>query len=61
MSPLYIFLSLHPTRAVAAHEFGYIGNGNAVEIADDAVLEAAGRDCEFERGLLVLVMIQAVD
>ena len=61
MSPLYIFLSLHPTRAVAAHEFCYVGNGNTVEIADDAVLEAACRDCEFQCGLLAFVMVQAIE
>ena len=61
MSPLYIFLSLHPTRAVAAHEFFHVGDGHAVEIADDAVLQAAGGNREFECGLLVLVMVQAID
>ena len=54
-------LPLHSSRAVAAHEFGHVGDGHAVKIADDAVLEATGCNCEFERRLLVLVMIQAID
>lgn len=50
-------LSLDSSGAIAAHEFGHVGDGYTVKIADDAVLQAACCDCKFERGLLVLVMI----
>ena len=55
------FLSLHAAGAVAAHELGDVGDGDAVEIAGDAVLQAARRDCELERRLLVLIVVQPVD
>ncbi len=55
------FLSLHAAGAVAAHELGDVGDGDAVEIAGDAVLQAARRDCELERRLLVLILVQPVD
>ena len=55
------FLSLHSAGAVAAHELFHIGNADTVKVADDAVLQAAGRDCKLERRLLVLIVVQAVD
>ena len=55
------FLSLHSAGAVAAHELRHIGDRSTVEITDDAVLQAARRDCELERRLLVLIVVQPVD
>ena len=53
--------ALYSSRAVAAHELFDIANAHAVKVADDAVLEAACRNCEFERQLLVLILVQVVD
>ena len=49
--------ALYPAGAVAAHEFFNIGDTYAVEIADDAVLEAACGNREFQCGLLILIMV----
>ena len=54
-------LALHSASAVAAHELFYIRNADTVKVTDDTVLEAACRNCEFERQLLVLIMVQPVD
>jgi len=55
------FLSLHAAGAVAAHELGDVGDGDAVEIAGDAVLQAAGCNCKLECRLLVLIMVKAIN
>ena len=54
-------LSLHSACTVAAHELFHVGNADTVKVADDAVLEAARRDGKFQRRLLVLILVQAVD
>ena len=58
---MFSCLSLHSACAVAAHELFHVGNADTVKVADDAVLQAARRDGKFERGLLVLILVQAVD
>ena len=54
-------LPLHAAGAVAAHEFLHIGHAHAVEVTDDAVLEAGGRHGELQRLLPVIVGVQPVD
>ncbi|MEI3085807.1 MAG: hypothetical protein V8S87_07305 [Oscillospiraceae bacterium] len=54
-------LSLDSAGAVAAHELFNIGNADAVGVTEDAVLEAGRRNGELKRGLLVVVIVQAVD
>ena len=62
ISTLYfLYLSLYPSGAVAAHELPNVGDGNTVEIADDAVLQAAGCNCKLECRLLVLIMVKAIN
>ena len=41
--------ALHAAGAVAAGQLLDVGDVDAVEVADDAVLEAGGRDCELQR------------
>ena len=53
--------ALYSSRAVAAHELFDIANAHAVKVTNHAVLEAACRNCEFERQLLVLILVQPVD
>ena len=55
------FLSLHSAGAVTAHELFHVRNAAAVKVTDHAVLQAGSCNCKFERGLLVLILVQAVD
>jgi len=55
------FLPLHSACAITAHKLGHIGNTDAVEVADDRVLQAARRHGELECGLLVLIVVETVE
>ena len=55
------FLSLHSAGAVAAHELFHVRNADTVKVADHAMLQAACRHREFQCGLLVLIVVQAID
>ena len=46
--------ALYSSCAVAAHELFDIANAHAVKVADHAVLEAACRNCEFERSVMAM-------
>ena len=56
-----LLLSLHSARAVAAHELFHIGNADTVKVTDHAVLQTGSCNCKFERGLLVLIVVQSID